>query len=289
VITGPTMRRRQLGAALKQLRLAADVTMATAAATIDCAKSKISHLETGRNPPRKLELQALLQLYGAPKESYATLERIRGEANARGWWSTQKLPAWLGVYVGLEADAVTLRSFDGEVIPGLLQTEGYSRATHVAAAHMARADEIDRLVETRRRRALRLTSDERPLDFRAVVSEAAIRRAQGLGEAGTQQLRHLLDLAHRENIHLQILPLSTGLHASMGGSFVLLSFPGDEALPAAYQEYSAGGQVADDHDIVNGLFSAWETLHAQALTEPGSTRWLQRALDGTDSPGDDDG
>lgn len=285
---GPTMRRRQLGAALQRLRKAAGVSVRDAATELDCAVSKISHLETGRNPPRKLELQALLQLYGASAETYTELEKLRTEANARGWWSTQKLPAWLGVYVGLEADAVTLRSFDGEVIPGLMQTEGYSRATHIAAAHMVRADEVDRLVETRRRRSLRLSSDERPLDFRAVISEAAIRRAQGLGEVGTTQLQHLLDLAQRDNVRLQILPLNMGLHASLGGSFVLLSFA-DEAPPAAYLEYASGGQVADEREIVDGLFAAWELQHIQALTEPESARWLQRVLDGTDSPGEDHG
>ncbi|MFC4951046.1 helix-turn-helix domain-containing protein [Pseudonocardia sp. GCM10023141] len=285
---GPTMRRRQLGAALQQLRKAADVSVQDAAAELDCAVSKISHIETGRNPPRKLELQALSKLYGASAEAYTTLEKLRTEANARGWWSTQKLPAWLGVYVGLEADAVTLRSFDGEVIPGLMQTEGYSRATHVAATHMVRPDEVDRLVETRRRRGLRLTSDERPLDFHAVISEAAIRRAQGLGEVGTTQLRHLLDLAQRDNVRLQILPLNMGLHASLGGSFVLLSFA-DEAPPAAYLEYASGGQVADEREIVDGLFAAWELQHAQALTAPESIRWLRRVLDGTDPPGEDHG
>ena len=285
---GPTMRRRQLGAALQQLRKAAGVSVKDAATELDCAVSKISHLETGRNPPRKLELQALSRLYGAPAEVLATLEKLRTEANARGWWSTQKLPVWLGVYVGLEADAVTMRSFDGEVIPGLMQTEGYSRATHVAATHMVRPEEVDRLVETRRRRALRLISDERPLDFRAVISEAAIRRTQGLGDVGTTQLRHLLDLARRDNVHLQILPLNMGLHASLSGSFVLLSFA-DEAPPAAYLEYASGGQVADEREIVNGLSAAWDLLHAQALTEPESIRWLRQVRSGADSPGEEDG
>jgi transcriptional regulator with XRE-family HTH domain len=282
------MRRRQLGAALKRMRLDAGVPAKEAAATIDCAISKISHLENGRNAPRKLELQALLQLYRAPADAYAELEQLRVEANTRGWWSTQKLPTWLGVYVGLEADAVTMRSFDGEVIPGLLQTDGYSRATHLAAPHMARPDEIDRLVDTRRRRGLRLTSDERPLEFRSVISEAAIRRAQGLGEVGTAQLRHLLDLARRDNVHLQILPLNMGLHASLGGSFVLLCFD-NAAPPAAYLEYASGGQVADDRDIVDGLLAAWQLLRDQALTEHESICWLQQVLDDTDSPGDHDG
>lgn len=286
--TGPTMRRRQLGAALKRLRLDAEVSAKEAAATIDCAVSKISHLENGRNPPRKLELQALLQLYRAPAEAFAELEQLRAEANTRGWWSTQKLPQWLGVYVGLEADAATMRSFDGEVIPGLLQTEGYSRATHLAAPHMVRPEEIDRLVDTRRRRGLRLTSDERPLELRAVISEAATRRAQGLGEVGTAQLRHLLDLARRDNVHLQILPLDMGLHASLGGSFVLLGFD-NAAPPAAYLEYASGGQVADDRDIVDGLLAAWELQHNQALTEHESIRWLHQVLAGPESPGDHDG
>ncbi|MGH3899442.1 MAG: hypothetical protein ACRDTA_14625 [Pseudonocardiaceae bacterium] len=64
----------------------------------------------------------LLQLYGASAEEHAALEELRREASQRGWWSTARLPEWLAAYVGLEADATSLRCLALELIPGLLQT-----------------------------------------------------------------------------------------------------------------------------------------------------------------------
>ena len=271
------MRKRQLGNALRRLRTDAEVTAQEAAAELDCATSKISHMETGRNAPRKPELKALLDLYGAPPETYAQLEALRVESGERGWWSTYKLPSWFGTYVGLEADAMTMRSFAGEAIPGLLQTTDYSRSIHVAAPHLAKPGEIERMVEARARRAHRLTTPPL-LELHAVISEAAIRRALGVGGSGVEQLDHLLDMGARENVHVQVLPLDRGLHASLSGSFVLLDFGEDVAPPAAYQEFAAGGQVADDREIVGGLTAAWDLLQGAALGEADSADWMRRVL-----------
>ncbi|MDN5913915.1 MAG: helix-turn-helix domain-containing protein [Pseudonocardia sp.] len=274
--TGPTMRKRQLGSQLRRLRTDAGVSSEVAAAELDCARSKISHMETGRNAPRKPELKALLELYGAPADAYATLEALRIESGERGWWSTFKLPNWFSVYVGLEADASTMWSFAGETIPGLMQTIDYNRSTHQATPHLAKPGEVDRLVEARRRRSLRLSTAPL-LDYRAVISEAAVRRAVGLGEVGAAQLEHLIKLAEQENVGLQILPLAAGLHASLGGSFVLLDFGGvDVAPPTAFQEFATSGEVADDQEIVASLTAAWNLLHEQALSEDDSLSWLRR-------------
>jgi hypothetical protein len=72
-----------------------------------------------------------------------------------------------------------MHNFDGEVIPGLLQTEQYSRQVHEVAAHLVKTEEVDRLVAARAHRQERLTDESSPLELRAVVSEAAFRRAMG--------------------------------------------------------------------------------------------------------------
>ncbi|MGH3931633.1 MAG: helix-turn-helix domain-containing protein, partial [Pseudonocardiaceae bacterium] len=104
-MAGPTLRRRQLGMELRRLRDAVGLTREVAADEIACSPTKITHLESGRNSPRKAELRVLLQLYLASPEEHAALEELRLEASERGWWSTAKLPEWLAAYVGLEADA----------------------------------------------------------------------------------------------------------------------------------------------------------------------------------------
>ncbi|MGH3914813.1 MAG: Scr1 family TA system antitoxin-like transcriptional regulator, partial [Pseudonocardiaceae bacterium] len=129
-MAGPTLRKRQLGMELRRLRDAAGLTREVAADEIACSPTKITHLESGRNSPRKAELRVLLQFYGASADEHDALEVMRLEASERGWWFTAKLPEGLAAYVGLEDDASSLRAVALELIPGLLQTEDYAREIH---------------------------------------------------------------------------------------------------------------------------------------------------------------
>ncbi|MGH3934334.1 MAG: helix-turn-helix domain-containing protein [Pseudonocardiaceae bacterium] len=270
---GPTMRRRQLGAELRRLRNSAGITMEHAAAVLDCARSRIGHIENGRNSIRKPELKVILDLYGASGEEHEGLEGLRQEASKRGWSSTYRLPSWLKRYVELETDAVSMRSFEGELIPGLLQTEEYARRVHLVAGNLIKPADLDRLVAARMRRQSRLT-DETPLDLSTVVSEAAFRRALGDAEIGPEQLAHVIEAAQRPNVTLHVLPYAAGLHSSMSGSFAVLTFDPGVAPPFGYQEHAIGGHVLDDRDAVSQLLDLWELLRSQALSSEESLRWL---------------
>lgn len=263
---GPTMRRKQLGARLRQLRRDADVTMEHAALVLDCARSRIGHIENGRNSVRKPELMVLLDLYGADDETREVLEELRREASKRGWWSTYRLPSWLQSYVGLETDATTLRAFECELIHGLLQTEAYAREVHVVGGvHTAPPDEVERRVAARMQRQQRLTDESNPLTLSVVISEAALRRTLAHPGLAAEQLPHLDSRARLPNVSLHVLPFSAGLHRSMSGSFTLLSFPQGVSVDVGYQEYAVGGDLIDDQDIVQRLSTLHDQLRDQAL------------------------
>lgn len=271
---GPTMRRRQLGAELRALRNSAGITMEHAAAVLDCARSRIGHIENGRNSIRKPELKVLLDLYGASDEEHEVLEELRQQASKRGWTSTYRLPSWLKRYVELETDAATMRSFESEVIPGLLQTEAYARRIHVVAGPLVKPADIDKLVAARMRRASRLTDDQEPLDYATVVSEAAFRRALGEAEIGPAQLTHVIELVRRPNVTLHVLPFAAGLRPGTGSSFSLLTFDPDVAPPFGYEEHTIAGGVMDDPREIQRLAEVWELLRGQALTAEQSLTWL---------------
>jgi transcriptional regulator with XRE-family HTH domain len=260
---GPTMRRKQLGAELRRLREAAGLRMEDAAAALDCARSRISHIETGRNAVRKPDLEVLLRLYGATGRLEA-LEELRREGTRRGWWSIYRLPEWLQAYIGFEADATSVRALELELIPGLLQTEAYARAVHVAGHHMTPSAEVESRVAARMQRQARLTAVA-PLELSVVVSEAALRRALALGSVGIEQLDHLTASAKLPNVHFQVLPFSVGVHRSMSGSFALLAFAPGVSPDIAYQEYAVGGHLVDDQDAVRLLVSLYDELRDQAL------------------------
>ena len=83
-------------------------------------------------------------------ERVALLNLAR-EAKVPGWWHAYSdvMPAWLESYVGLEAVASAIRTYQTQLVPELLQTDNYARALSLGAA--LSADEIARRSELRAR------------------------------------------------------------------------------------------------------------------------------------------
>lgn len=271
------MRRKALGRELRKLRTQSGESLEEIANLLGCSVGKVGHIETGRNSPSKTELMVLMSHYGVSEQDRALFEEIRQEASKRGWWSTYRLPNWFSNYVGMETDALRLRNFELELIPGLLQTEEYARAVTVLARHMTEPEEVERKVELRMQRQKRLFGDN-PLDVVAVISEAALHRCARTSGVGAKQLAHLLELGEHANIEIHILLFDEGLHKSMSGSFALLDFPPDTWPSAAYQEYAVGGHLVDDQDVVKALDTLFAELRERALSERDSARLISKLI-----------
>lgn len=262
-MTGPTIRRRQLGKQLRRLRNAAKVSREDAAAAIDCSPTKITHLETGHTTPRKPDMLVLLQAYGADAETISTLEELRMGASQRGWWSTARLPNWLAAYVGLEYDAATIRTWELGLIPGLLQTRCYASTLHAQRGQLEDG-ELDRRVDARMRRQDRLAGPD-PVRLTAIVGEVALRHCAQEPAIAPEQFRRLLERASQPNIEVLVLPICAGLSVGLSGAFSLLTFPDDLLPPAAYQEYPVGGHIIDDQEVVSELDTLYGALRGQTL------------------------
>lgn len=278
--------RRQLGQALRALRVDAGITRAHAASVLDCAESKIGHVENGATSLSRLELEALLQLYNAPLERHEALEDLRARAKQRRSRSSYRLPRWFRNYLDMESDASSIHCFDGELIPGILQTEGYARRVHQVAQELITSEESERLIATRIDRQ-RLVEDG-ALTVDAIVSEAAFRRLLGDHDAAVQQLVHLVEATRLKTVSLYVIPFAAklgtpdprvgGLHPSMSGCFAVLRFPGDVAPPFAYLEHAIGGEVVDDQKMVSQLDQLWYVLRAQALNANETATWIEELL-----------
>jgi transcriptional regulator with XRE-family HTH domain len=126
---GPTVRRRRLGAELRRLREAHSLKLEEVAERLGLAPSTLSRIETGKAPTKSAYLTAMLEMYevedpGARK----VLVDMAREGHRKGWWSIYDdvLPSGFDIYVGLEAEASGLRSYESDVIHGLLQTTDYA-------------------------------------------------------------------------------------------------------------------------------------------------------------------
>jgi hypothetical protein len=255
--------------------------MDEAANVLDCARSRISHIETGRNAPRKPDLEVLLRRYGAI-DKLDVLEELRREGGKRGRWSTYRLPSWLIDYIELEADAAKVRIVELELVPGLLQTETYARQVHlVGGVHTAPPADVARRVAARMQRQQRLT-DGNPLQVSAVISEAALERTLAHPDLAAEQLRLLRCRAQLPNVEVYILPFSAGLHRSMSGAYSLLSFAEGIAPDVAYQEYAVGGDLVDDEEIVQTLARLHDELRVQALGADESLNVISELINQTE-------
>src|SRR5215510_3880640 len=160
----PTVKRRRVAATLKLLRERSGMTAAEAARQVDHDQSwlsRIESLETGIHPN---DARALLAVYGVTGDAAEAVVDLARQARQRGWWHTYKesVPDWFSTFVGVESDAVVIRTFEPQTVPGLLQTEEYARAVIAAAAARRSAKDIERQVALRMDRQALLTNDDPP-------------------------------------------------------------------------------------------------------------------------------
>src|SRR5438067_96061 len=147
--SGPTVLRILLGAQLRKLREAKGVTRDEAGWEIRSSESKISRMELGRVSFKERDIADLLTLYGvSAQDERDRLLALARNANTPGWWHQygDVLPNWFQSYLGLEAAAAVIRTYEIQFVPGLLQTAEYARAVILLGHRNASADEINRRV-----------------------------------------------------------------------------------------------------------------------------------------------
>jgi transcriptional regulator with XRE-family HTH domain len=278
---GPTVQRMLVGAKLRRLRTDLGLTREQAADHIRASAWKIHRLENGQVGFKERDLLDLLDLYEVtdPQEIADTLALAR-EANHPGWWQHygDVLPAWFRAYVDLESAASLIRTFEGQYIPGLLQTDDYIRGV-VHAAHLTdTSDEVGRRVRLRMARQLLLTRDQPPRLW-AVIDEAALRRPVGGPEVMRGQLERLIEATKLATVTLQLLPFGAGAHPAMAGAFSILRF-GDQELPdVVYLEHLTGASYLDKRDEVERYLDIMELLCLQAEPPARTVELLQGILE----------
>jgi transcriptional regulator with XRE-family HTH domain len=276
---GPTVRRMLVGAQLRRLRTDLGLSRAEAAEAIRASEWKIHRLENGQVRFKERDLADLLTLYGVTNpDQVEELLVLAADANTPGWWQRygDVLPVWFRNYVDLEAAATLIRTYEGQFIPGLLQTDDYVRAL-VHGAHLEDSnEEVGRRVRLRMARQTLLTREQPPRLW-AVVDEAALRRPVGGPEIMRAQLERLLEASKQPNVTLQILGFRAGAHPAMGSSFSILRFP--EELPdLVYLEHLTNAVYLDKRPEVERYLDVMELLCLQSEPPAKTEEFINRIL-----------
>jgi transcriptional regulator with XRE-family HTH domain len=225
----PTVRRRRLAAELRRLRERQHLTGDEVAVQIGWSTSKLSRYELARGGLKPAEVRRLLDFYGVDEARQEQLLALAREAASKGWWDDYAdsfSPEFIAL-IGMEAEAAEEWAWHLDVVPGLLQSESYARATvdQVPKVEPTLPSKLDRAVLVRRRRQELLDRDP-PLGYSVVIDEAILRREVGSPAVMREQLAHLVRMAERPNVSLQVTPL-IGRDRIVMNSFDLLRFGAD--------------------------------------------------------------
>jgi DNA-binding XRE family transcriptional regulator len=262
---GPTVRRMLVGSQLRRLRIEAGLTREQAGARIRASEWKIHRLENGQVGFKERDVVDLLTLYGVGDPGQvAAVVSMALEANDTGWWHRygDVLPQWFRAYVDLEQAATLIRTYEGQFVPGLLQTDDYTRAV-MGGALAETAEEIERRVELRRARQALLERDNPPRLW-AVIDEAALRRPVGGARVMRAQIERLLECAELPSVVLQVLPFGAGAHPAMVGAFTILRFADDDLPDIVYLEHLTGAVYLDKRDDVLRHLHVMESISVRA-------------------------
>ncbi|WP_051833353.1 helix-turn-helix domain-containing protein [Streptomyces katrae] len=278
VTINPTVSRRRLGSELRRLRQASGMTTQQVAERLLISQPKISLLENGHRLIKPRDVRDLCQLYGVQDQRLVgDLMQLAGESGRKGWWNTYGDIAH-GAYIGLEAEASAIRTYEPLVIPGLLQTPAYARAVIAGTIPHATADQTATRLQVRLRRQDRLGTPDNPLRLWAVLDESALRRVVGSREVMREQLEHLTQLGAQPHITVQVLLHEAGAHPGVSGQFSLLEFADATDVSVVYLERFTSDLYLEKRSDVRLYGDMYAHLQAQALSPDSTRQFITEAI-----------
>jgi transcriptional regulator with XRE-family HTH domain len=264
--TSPTVRQRELGKRLRELRNQHGLTVEDIAEKLLCSATKVSRLETGARRPSLRDVRDLCRLYGVDESTSAELMDLARGAREQVWW-IQYTDLKLDPLLGLEQDATSITNYTMYYIPALLQTEEYTRAIIKAIAPQMESAIYQQRVEVRmRRQQLVLGKDDRPR-YRVVVDEAVLRRNVGGPRVMMAQLSKILESANQGKVTIHVVPFDIGAHASQDSNFILFEFEEDtNQSPVVFVEGLTGNQYFEKPADIARYRETFDHLRDSALS-----------------------
>ncbi|ASY34318.1 MULTISPECIES: helix-turn-helix transcriptional regulator [unclassified Streptomyces] len=274
----PTVRRRRLGQELRKLREARNMTAEEVAERLLVSQSKISRLENGRRSISQRDVRDLCGVYEVEDLRIVdSLMQMAKDSRQQGWWHTfGDIP--YSIYIGLETDAASLRIYDPQVVPGLLQTPEYAHALVTGALPETAAADIEKRVRVRmaRQDRVRDVNAEKPLRLWAVIDEATLRRRVGDEDVMRGQLEHLVKMSHLPHITVQVIPFEVGAHPGLNGQYAVLEFPDTADSSVVYIEGVVSDLYLEKAAEVEQYSVMYEHLRAMALNPDVSRDFITR-------------
>ena len=265
-VTGQRVVRRALGRRLTRLRTAAGMTRRDVAdAKLGMSEPTLHRIETGKTPVTQANVRALCWLYGVDQSHTDALAELAIGTSHEEWWDANPvIPDWFKLYLGLEASASQICTYEGEIVPGELQTEEYALAVF-GAEKVAPDEEARRHVTLRAQRQQALYSRDPAPKLVTVLGEGALRRPVGGLDVLTAQVEHLRATVKAGHVEIRVLPFSVGAHAAMAGAFRILDFDDPEDPDIVYLESHVGALYLEELEEVTEYRRIFELIRTDSV------------------------
>ncbi|MDG4831808.1 helix-turn-helix transcriptional regulator [Solwaraspora sp. WMMD1047] len=254
--------------ALRRERQARGLSQDAVGAAVHISGSQIGNYESGRSVPPDDVAGGLDAFFGTGDQLRKSATTARGEAVA----------PWLRSWNENEERAILLRTFQHSVIPGLLQTEAYARAVISVGPHTE--DQVEEALKIRMARQAVTLDRVNPVELTAIICEPALRHGEDV--IMKDQLEHLVDVGHRPNVHIRVIPSRAGLHPGHAGAFALATLP--TGAPVGYIDDQYEGKVIESVKALRHTLIVWERLCGQALTCEQTRNLLLKVLNDYEQP-----
>src|SRR5215470_4655246 len=269
-VVGPTITRRQLGRRLRALRELAGKTMADMEATKVISRPKLYRIESGTTAVKISDVWALCRIYGADEKTTDALAGLATATNDKGWWHDYSdiMPADFELYLGLEAAAKSIHTYDPERVHGLFQTADYAREIERATSRTSPREgpeAVERYVAMRLERQKTVLGRTPPCRIVAIVGAGALARLVGGPPIMAEQIERLRELNRLDHIDIRVLLFSAGAHAAMVGAFTTMDFDDPADPPVAYVETYSGARFIEESEQLEQHHTVFESIYRQSI------------------------
>lgn len=275
----PTVRSRRFGRKMQQHRVNAGFDQAQAAAFIYGSRSKISRMEDGITTAKPAEVLLLLDRYGVANEKEREhLVWLAKNSGHRGWWlehAPHLRPDYLD-HIALEDDATYIREWQPVLFPGLLQTSAYAEAVITMGPNYVAPERVIHLVKARVGRQAKI--GEGGTTYTAILWESVITQPLVNVAVHREQLASLLEVSKRQNVTVQVLPLTAGVLAGSTSAFSSFSFDSEPTVEAVTLDNLRGTSVLESAEDLAAYANVFDLLRSAALAPDATARLIRRVL-----------
>jgi len=270
----PTVRQRELGLRLRELRTSKGLTVEDVAKELLCSPTKVSRAETGARRATLRDVRDLCGIYGVDAETSAELMQLAREAREPGWW-TKYDDLKISTYIGMEQAATAITYFGNYFVPALMQTEDYARAIIKGIAPKISEDILAQRVQARLKRQELLTSPKPP-KYRALLDEAVLHRQVGGYAVMKAQLDKILALIQEDRAAVQVIPYEVGAYGAADSNFVYLEFSGSALGDLVFVEGLVRELYLERPDELQRYREALDYLRDEALNPRDSAKRIEK-------------